>query len=284
MTSFATSDGSIPVYQVTALRQGWLEVDRSSQTYMHGYGESIWIPVWAYLIQGKSIPNILVDTGIDDPGWVTDAVAPCRQSADETITGSLRMLGLEPEDIEIVVNTHLHYDHSDNNPLFAHARFFVSRIEWDSAAEPFELQEDIYTGKWLAGDLTPFHYTLIEGKYFDIAPGIRVMQTPGHCPGIQSILVNTAEGVAAICGDAMNSPENIRLNTPPGIVTDVVAAMDSIHRIVANSDIVLTGHDPGLEHGQSSGFPRVEDFRPAAGGELGDQHDQRVVASTVGPA
>lgn len=169
-------------------------------------------------------------------------------------------------------------------PLFAHARFFVSRIEWDGAADPFELQEDIYTGRWLAGSLTPFHYTLIEGKYFDIAPGIRVMQTPGHCPGIQTVLVNTAEGVAAICGDSMNSPENIRLNTPPGIVTDVVAAMDSIHRIVANSDIVLTGHDPGLEHGQSSEFPRVDDFDPATGGELGDRHEQRVVAATVGPA
>lgn len=284
MMSSATSDGSIPIYRVTALRQGWLEVDRSSQTYMHGYGESLWVPVWAYLVQGESIPNILIDTGIADPGWVTDAVAPCRQSAEETITGSLRTQGLEPEDIEIVVNTHLHYDHSDNNPLFAHARFFVSRIEWDSAADPFELQEDIYTGRWLAGALTPFHYTLIEGKYFDIARGIRVMHTPGHCPGIQTVLVNTAEGVAAICGDAMNSPENIRLNTPPGIVTDVVAAMDSIHRIVANSDIVLTGHDPGLEHGQSSGFPRVDDFDPATGGELGPRHQQRVVAATVGPA
>ncbi|KQU29718.1 N-acyl homoserine lactonase family protein [Rhodococcus sp. 06-221-2] len=280
----ASSNGSIPIYRVTALRQGWLEVDRSSQTYMHGFGESIWVPVWAYLIQGETIPNILVDTGIADPGWVADNVAPCRQAADETIVGSLGTVGLTPEDIGIVVNTHLHYDHSDNNPLFAHAKFFVSRIEWDSAAEPFELQDSIYTGRWLAGDLTPFHYTLIEGKYFDIAPGIRSMQTPGHCPGIQTILVNTAEGVAALCGDAMNSPENIRLNTPPGIVTDVVAAMDSIHRIVANSDVVLTGHDPGLGHGQSSAFPRVVDFDASTRGGPVDRSDERVVAATIGPA
>lgn len=284
MNPSARTTESIPVYRVTALRQGWLQVDRSSQTYLHGFGDAIWVPVWAYLIQGDSIPNILVDTGIHDPSWVTDAVSPCRQSPDETIIGSLRTLGLEAEDIEIVVNTHLHYDHSDNNPLFAHARFFVSRIEWDSAAEPFELQTDIYTGRWLAGKLTPFHYTLIDSKYFDIAPGIRVMQTPGHCPGIQTVLVNTTEGVAAVCGDAMNSPENIRLNTPPGIVTDVVAAMNSIHRIVANADVVLTGHDPGLEHGQFDGFPRIADFEPSIGDRQGMLHDHRVVAAVVGPA
>lgn len=278
-----TRIGQIPEYRITALRQGWLEVDRSTQTYLHGFGESLWVPVWAYLVRGEGIPNILIDTGMFDPAWISEFVSPCRQTDSETITGSLATIGLTPDDIDVVINTHLHYDHSDNNPVFPHARFFVSRAEWDSALDPPELQTDIYNGRWLHGDLTPFHYTLIDSKYFDVAPGIRVMQTPGHCTGVQTVLINTAEGVAAVCGDTMNTPENIRLNAPPGIVLDAQAALESIHRIVAVADVVLTGHDPGLEHGQSSDFPRVSDYLPSTR-NVGSPVDDRSIIAVGGPA
>jgi glyoxylase-like metal-dependent hydrolase (beta-lactamase superfamily II) len=246
----------LPTYRVTALCLGWLTVDRSTQTYLEGFGDEEEVPVWAAAVEGGG-HRVLIDTGISDPAWVSEHVSPCRQAPEETLPGALARLGWEPESVELVINTHLHYDHADGNAALPHARFYVSAREWEAAGDPIPIQRGIYSGRWLAGELTPFHYTLVAQDHLDVLPGLRLLQTPGHSAGLQSVLVNTAEGVLAVCGDVANRPENLALGVPPGILVSTEQALRSMDRLRAHADRVLTGHDPGLAPLQDRDFPPI---------------------------
>lgn len=242
-------------YQVIALKMGSLTVDKASLVYGFAYGERVTIPVWAAAIEGGG-HRILVDTGIADPEWVEANVAPCRVLDDETVPGALRHIGWQPEDVDIVINTHLHYDHCGWNRLFPHGRLFVSAKEWEGASDPIPSQRGIYDGAWREGGLTYFHYTL-TGDHHEVLPGVRLLATPGHSVGHQSVLVHTEEGTLAVSGDAINLIENLERNLPPGILYDTEAAYRSMQRLRRYAEFVLTGHDVAVQKYQSSCFPRI---------------------------
>src|SRR5689334_22640119 len=121
-------------YTVTALRLGTIDVDMSGMVYGLAPGRSLTIPVYAAAIEGNG-HRMLVDTGFADPvKWST--YNPCHQPPEETCEAALAMLGWKPTDVDVVINTHLHYDHSENNPLFQRARLYVSHAEWLHARSP----------------------------------------------------------------------------------------------------------------------------------------------------
>ncbi len=244
------------VYRVVALRMGTLVVDRSTIVYGVGFGDKIEIPVWAAAVEGSG-RRILVDTGIADPAWVTSNVAPCSQARDETMLGALGELGWDPESVDTVINTHLHYDHCDNNNLFPNATFYVSKREWEAASDPIVTQKSIYNGAWKRAPLSLFHYRLVSQDYFEVAPGIVLLETPGHSAGHMSVLVRTSEGILCIAGDAINLVDNITLMSPPGILFSTEQALRSIDKIILYADRLLPGHDPGIQKYQDRQFPTV---------------------------
>jgi glyoxylase-like metal-dependent hydrolase (beta-lactamase superfamily II) len=77
---------------------------------------------------------------------------------------------------------------------------FVSRAEWEFAADPSSAQAVLYDISWTGPDLTYMNYTLISSDHYDVLPGVRIIETPGHTPGHQSVLVNTAEGILCVTG------------------------------------------------------------------------------------
>lgn len=247
----------IPEYKVTALKMGTLEVDKSTQTYALGFGEQVEIPVWAAAVEVGD-HKIIVDTGISDPEWVTNYVSPCAQEKDETLEGALREIGWTLEDPDIVINTHLHYDHADNNALLPQARFYVSEREWSYAKQPIDTQRIIYNGLWERAPLNYFSYSLVAVDHFEVLPGLRLIKTPGHSAGHQSVLVNTEEGTLCIAGDAANLMENLLTGAPPGILFSTEEALMSMEKVKGLADQILTGHDPGIEKYQASGFPQVK--------------------------
>jgi glyoxylase-like metal-dependent hydrolase (beta-lactamase superfamily II) len=232
---------------------GTLLVDKSTLTLGIGFGNEMEIPIWAAAIEGNE-KRIIVDTGISNHQWVEENVAPCTQKEDEKIDVAIQALGWNVRDVDVVINTHLHYDHCQSNKLFNNSKFFVNPIEWEYAKNPVATQEIFYDRTWLAGDITYFHYNFCSDHY-EISPGLRIIRTPGHTPGHQSVLVNSEEGVVAITGDAMNMPENLNENSPPGILHDTTAALNSIRRIKSYADRIITGHDPKIEHYQDHSFP-----------------------------
>jgi N-acyl homoserine lactone hydrolase len=92
-----------------------------------------------------------------------------------------------------VINSHLHFDHCGQNAVFKHAPFYVQRSELDRARKSGEAIG------WF--DFAGARFELLDGDT-EIAEGVRVVATPGHTEGHQSVFVDTAEGGAVMIGDA----------------------------------------------------------------------------------
>ncbi len=201
--------------------------------------------------------KILVDTSFlsIERTWEIRQRKIVRSPAQE-LTAALACAGARPEEISIVIHTHLHYDHAGNNRLFPHARFFVQREELRYALAPTTFDARAYFAPSLG--VTPDYlgtkFELLDGDA-EIADGVRVITTPGHTPGHQSVLVKTAGGRYCVTGDAVMWYENLEKMIPPGINTCMIDCMASMARIVREADHVLPAHEPKLFARQPARFP-----------------------------
>lgn len=250
----------LPTYTVTALRLGTITVDKSGMTYGVDPGVTMDVPVWGAAVEGGGV-RMLVDTGFGDPArWLERN--PCWRESDETLPAALAEIGWSISDVDVVVNSHLHYDHAENNLLLPDAQFYVSGVEWEYAKDPIVTQRWLYDFAWTDDTVTFQNYVLVGQDHFEVRPGVRLIQTPGHSRGHQSVLVNTDQGVLCIAGDAACVMENFTLPTPPGGLTSVEQALDSLEKMRDLSDVVLMNHDPELTKFQTGGFPAMP-ARPA---------------------
>lgn len=103
--------------------------------------------------------------------------------------------GISMADVTAVANCHLHLDHSGQNGLFPERPIFVQRREWAMVHEP-----DYTIPEWV--DVPGLSYEVLDGEQ-EVAPGLRLIPTPGHALGHQSLVVDTAEGTALIAGQAL---------------------------------------------------------------------------------
>ena len=90
-----------------------------------------------------------------------------------------------PREVALVINTHLHFDHCGGNRLFSGIPIYVQRRELEAAREP-----DYTIREWVEFDGAT--YVELDGEA-EIVPGVRVLPTPGHTPGHQSVLVDTED-------------------------------------------------------------------------------------------
>ena len=145
------------------------------------------------LVEGERWPNsihviehpdgrILVDTGMIDSTPELDKQWGIRFDPDKI-----------PRDVVCVVNTHLHFDHCGGNRLFLGTPIHVQRVEREAAREP-----DYTIPAWVEFDGAT--YVEHDGEA-EIAPRVRVLPTPGHTAGHQSVLVDTDDGLVVLAGD-----------------------------------------------------------------------------------
>jgi glyoxylase-like metal-dependent hydrolase (beta-lactamase superfamily II) len=107
----------------------------------------------------------------------------------------LRDLGIHRDDVQAIVNSHLHFDHCGGNPLFPGVPIHVQSAELRAAHQP------VYTAlEWV--DFEGAHYEEHDGDY-DIADGIDVLATNGHTVGHQSLSVQTTDGRLTLAGQAI---------------------------------------------------------------------------------
>jgi len=243
-------------YTVTALKMGDLLLDKSSLTSGRGAAEMIKAPVWAAAVEGNG-KKYLIDTGIHSLEWVNENISPCTRQEDEEIVNALAKIGWKCSDVDVLINTHLHYDHCGNNRLFSDAEIIIQKTEWENAYAPIENQKSYYL-KELFSNIS-LRYTRI--RFADgettVADGIKIIPTPGHCKGHQSVLVNTKEGVVCVAADAVNVLENIRENIAPSILSSSEQVFKSMELIRRTADFILPGHEPMIEKYQNSGFPKI---------------------------
>jgi glyoxylase-like metal-dependent hydrolase (beta-lactamase superfamily II) len=158
----------------------------------------------------------------------------------------LRRLGFDPEDVKTVVMTHLHGDHAGGIPHFRNAEFFIARGEWE-AAQGFAGEAGGYLPKHFPQWLSP---TLIDGEH-EVAPGVRVMPTPGHTPHHVSVVVEDAGSSGRtlfLAGDASYREDLMRAGVSDGVTTSPATHEATLAKIRAFCDssgaVFLPAHDP----------------------------------------
>lgn len=144
------------------------------------------MPVCAHLVDHPD-GRVLVDTGILERHPLVEDMDPRPYPLDTH--------DLDLKSIDLVVNTHLHYDHCGGNRLFPGTPIHVQRVELDDAlgTEPYTIRE------WV--DAPGLTYVPVDGEA-ELLPGIRLVPTPGHTRGSQSVVVESEGRVSVIIGDA----------------------------------------------------------------------------------
>lgn len=247
-----------PKWKVTTLVLGWIFANEAG--VLHGGDPNV--PVKGPMISvalDDGVHKVLVDTGLHSAEWTTANVLPAKQDEDEKAAPALAKLGWTTDDVDTVINTHLHYDHCGNNSLFKKARFIVSRKEWLHALNPMPHQQIHYLKELFDyNSVNYFDWQFVEGET-EIYPGLYVFPTPGHTPGHMSVLVNTDEGPVCLTGDQCNLVRNLEERRINGIISDYDEAVSSFDEIFARTNRIIPGHDAMIEKYQTGGFPVVKE-------------------------
>jgi glyoxylase-like metal-dependent hydrolase (beta-lactamase superfamily II) len=189
--------------------------------------------------------------------------------------GQLESLGVDAGQIDLVLHTHLHFDHIGYNERFPNARFIVHRDELAWALCPPPYYRTFYYPAYARHVHSVLdRIELMDGTEHHVAPGIRMVHTGGHSPGHCAVFVDTAEGTAVIAGDAVANYRNLEHDWPGGIVFDLPACARAI-QLLKRAQLILVNHDPSFAELFPTG--RVGD-EPVAQATLAYMHKLRNAA------
>ena len=143
------------------------------------------MPVYVHMIDHPN-GRVLVDTGMTE-------LHPAVADMDPRLS-PLNQQGLDLTSIDIVVNTHLHFDHCGGNHLFADKPIYVQRLELDDA----RTKDDYTIREWV--NASGVQYVPVDGE-FELLPGLRLVPAPGHTDGMQMVVIETGGRPIIVGGD-----------------------------------------------------------------------------------
>ncbi|MDA0256854.1 MAG: MBL fold metallo-hydrolase, partial [Chloroflexi bacterium] len=211
-----------------------------------GSGEEFTFNTQGFLLRlpGRSI---VVDTGLG-PG-PHERLGGLRGA----LLDNLRAAGVEPVDIDTVLFTHLHGDHVgwnmvDGEAVFARARHLVPEEDWRHFGDPASAERYPHFAQQLAPLEERGMLERTRGEE-QVAPGVRLLPTPGHTPGHQSLLLESQGERAMLIGDVAHHPAQVQETAwGPRFDEDSTAAASTRHRIMerleAEGPLVIAGHFP----------------------------------------
>jgi len=246
-------------YKIHPIVVGSKVIDKGIMTYQYNYGTEFHIPVYVWYLEGGD-KKIIVDTGLM-------GVLPSKEREERiggkiyTFEEGLAKWGLTPADIDIVVHTHLHNDHCENDIKCTNAVFYIHELEMDRVKNPqpldFRYEVDFIEGVEAAGKIES-----IKEDEREIADGVRVIHTPSHTPGSLTVLVNTEKGLAAITGfcvvnENFDPPAAVRGMEmevlAPGVHNNADQAYEQVLRVKNLADIILPLHEPSFSSVETIG-------------------------------
>ena len=151
--------------------------------------------------------RILVETGAGEK--MTAKLRDIYGLDGPFLDDGLRRYGLRPEDVDIVLDTHLHFDHCGGNtrvemdkivPAFPNARYFVQRGEFEHAMNPNERDRASYFPENYAPLEAAGMFSLLDGDR-EIAPGVEVIRLPGHNADMQGVKLTGGGKTAFLFAD-----------------------------------------------------------------------------------
>lgn len=212
------------------------------------------IPVVGYLVQTDDGRNILIDTG-----WPRSYVEKPQHplgltleiNLEDTVTARLASIGIVPSNIDILVCSHLDDDHSGNHDLFKNAEIIIQRTHYELALTGHPR----FAANRSAWNHPELKYRLVDGDV-ELVPGVELLETSGHVPGHQSVLVRLANtGPVVLAIDAVMDQTMSSADTRQMWVTDWVESPEdealvraSTRKIAKVADqiganLVIYGHD-----------------------------------------
>jgi glyoxylase-like metal-dependent hydrolase (beta-lactamase superfamily II) len=237
-----------------------LELGRSHRDWL-------WLPIPAFLIEHPGAGPVLVDTGLH-PSVAIDATQSFgplarmmgfRMEPVQALPAQLRTRSVDSADVRVVVMTHLHFDHASGVSEFPDATFVLDRREWDAATgrggmlRGYRTQQFDYGFDWRAIDYEAREIDSFAtfGAAVDLFGdgSVRLLSTPGHTHGHQSVLLRLRGREALLTGDATYTLRGVREDVPPLLAADehrFWRSLREIRRFVEQSPgvVVIPGHDP----------------------------------------
>jgi N-acyl homoserine lactone hydrolase len=203
------------------------------------------IPAVSYLIQTDDGTNILIDSGF--PKNFEAPSLDLRLEDRDYIVNQLAALGLTPRDIHYLVSTHFDQDHAGSHDAFPSAELIVQRRHYEVARAGSHPRFERMRAHW---DHPGLHYRLIDGDT-TLLPGIELIETSGHVPGHQSVLVRLPQtGPVLLAIDAVTQAAQFdaeRRELGPHDM-DLASVRSSTHKLVVLTRLegvalVVFGHD-----------------------------------------
>jgi N-acyl homoserine lactone hydrolase len=216
---------------------------------LYGTNSANGTPFPGYLIQTDDGTNVLVDTGFppEVTGAYRTATSPGpRVEEEQYVLNRLAALGLAPKDIHYLIATHLDGDHAGNHDLFPDAVIVIQKEHLDAAR-----QMERFQGNRAHWDAPGLHYRTVEGDT-ELLPGIELINTTGHKPGHQSVLVRLPEtGPVLLAIDAIprmdqRDPETRAIGPADMDEVNTRASTRKLMDLAAreNVTLIIHGHDP----------------------------------------
>ena len=225
------------------------------------------IPVPAFLIEHPTAGPILVDTGFhpsvaEDPkqnlGRFTATINDLRMERSDALRAQVADRGVDPDAVALVIMTHLHYDHASGVSEWPAATFVVDQREWDAASgggalKGYHPRQFDHAFDWRAidyDDETVESFATFAHSVDLFGDGsIRLVATPGHTLGHQSVVVRLGGGrEALLCGDAAYTLRTISEGQAPLMAADdhrFWRSLREIERYMEHTPtaVVIPGHD-----------------------------------------
>jgi len=208
---------------------------------------------------------VLVDTGIGnkESEKFRDLYGVANEGEPTRLEDAVRAAGFQPSDVDIVLNTHLHFDHAGGDtvlgadgvvhPSFPKARHVVQKGELDFAHSGNERIRASY----LTGNFDPVAeaglWDLVDGET-TVTRGVRVLPTPGHTPFHHSVLVEDAGEVACFLGDVCPTTAHLPLPWVMGYDLEPLVTLESKRslwaRALTEEWLLVFEHDADVPWGR----------------------------------
>jgi len=199
--------------------------------------------------------TIVIETG-NGTKWDAKRRAIYAVEEGAPLIAALGKAGVQPDEVDIVINTHLHFDHAGGNthskgdravPTFRRARYMVQRAEYEHAQNPNDRDRASYFPENFQPIAEAGQWELIEGDG-EILPGISVERIPGHNDDMQAVKIEGGGKKLAFVADLLPTRHHIPL---PWIMAYDLYPLQTLEtkrkwvpRLVNEGWIVVFGHDP----------------------------------------
>lgn len=236
--------------RLVPLECGQLSSDRGG--LVEGETGKARLPIPSWLVVHPSGRSLVFDTGLHKE-LQTDTsrmrsmndVFDVHFDAGEDVAARLQGVDVDPASIDMMVFSHLHFDHCGGTGLIPNARVVVQAAEWKAAHIPKLIEHDVYN----PDDFELGHDVLqIEGQHDVFGDGsVLCIPTPGHTAGHQSLRVNLASGPVVLTGDCVYWKQALDDMTLPPFGFSRDQQLDSMRHLKSLRDdhgcTLLYGHD-----------------------------------------